>query len=74
MASWIHRSICLKNIKVYCVFPTFHTAHTRSRPRLEREREYDEYTDRDYPGQTHLPPHLSSTEDYRDRGDHQEEP
>ncbi|KAK9747433.1 Guanylate kinase [Popillia japonica] len=54
--------------------PTFHTAHTRSRPRLEREREYDEYTDRDYPGQTHLPPHLSSTEDYRDRGDHQEEP
>lgn len=48
--------------------PTFHTAHTRSRPRLEREREYDEYTERDYSGQTHLSSHLPGAEDYRERG------
>ncbi|XP_022918800.1 voltage-dependent L-type calcium channel subunit beta-4 isoform X4 [Onthophagus taurus] len=41
---------------------TYHTQHTRSRPRLEREREYDEYTDRDYAGS-----HMAG-DDYRNMG------
>lgn len=44
---------------------TFHTTHTRNRPRLEREREYEEYIERDYAGQTHLSSHLPLTEVYR---------
>lgn len=53
-----------------CLFcppaPAFHTAHGRSRPRLERDREYDEYVDRDmyaHGGHAH---HMA--DDYRDRG------
>ncbi|XP_066137985.1 voltage-dependent L-type calcium channel subunit beta-1 isoform X2 [Euwallacea fornicatus] len=46
---------------------TFQTAHTRStRARLERDREYDEYSEKDHlnthTGAHHLPP-----DDYRDR-------
>lgn len=49
--------------------PTFHTAHARSRPRLERELEYDVYTDRDsYPHNSHnVTSHLNRGDEYRDR-------
>ncbi|XP_017786119.1 PREDICTED: voltage-dependent L-type calcium channel subunit beta-2 isoform X3 [Nicrophorus vespilloides] len=43
--------------------PSFHTGHNRSRPRLEREREYDEYTDYGDRHNAHM-----QGEDYRDRG------
>ncbi|XP_065162822.1 voltage-dependent L-type calcium channel subunit beta-2 isoform X4 [Atheta coriaria] len=40
--------------------PTFHTGHNRTRPRLEREREYDDYAEREY-REMHL------SDEYRDR-------
>ncbi|XP_008194393.1 voltage-dependent L-type calcium channel subunit beta-2 isoform X4 [Tribolium castaneum] len=46
--------------------PTFHTSHTRSRQRLEREREYEEYAERDSytHANTHGMPHHGG-DDYR---------
>lgn len=46
---------------------TFQTAQARSRPRLERDREYDEYAERELYAHGHQH-HLPGAEDYRDRG------
>ncbi|CAH0557632.1 unnamed protein product [Brassicogethes aeneus] len=54
--------------------PTFHTSHTRSRPRLERDREYEDYVDREYLTNTHgVPPHMQGGDDYRLRDPRREE-
>lgn len=51
---------------MFYAVPTFHTSHTRSvRGRLERDREYEEYLDREHLN-THLPP-LHQSEEYRER-------
>jgi hypothetical protein len=48
--------------------PTFHTAHARTRQRVDRDREYDDYVEREgYPhANTHGIPHHGG-DDYRDR-------
>lgn len=52
---------------IFYAVPTFHTAHTRSvRSRLERDREYDDYLEREHLN-THIPHHLQGGEEYRDR-------
>lgn len=45
----------------------FHTGHNRARSRLERDRDYEEYVERDQ--QSHassVPSHLAGGQDYRE--------
>ncbi|XP_049821820.1 voltage-dependent L-type calcium channel subunit beta-3 isoform X4 [Aethina tumida] len=46
---------------------TFHTGHARSRPRLERDREYEDYGDREYMNTHAVPPQFQGGDDYRER-------
>lgn len=47
----------------------FHTGHTRGRSRLERDRDYEDYVERDSHSQSHgstVPSHLAGGQDYRE--------
>lgn len=47
----------------------FHTGHSRGRSRLERDREFEDFIDRDPHPQSHgagVPPHLAGGQDYRE--------
>lgn len=47
----------------------FHSGHARGRSRLERDREYEDFNERDPHSQSHghgVPSHLTGGQDYRE--------
>lgn len=78
-----YSSVSLKQTTdfIYILGPQFHTGHSRGRSRVEHQREYDDYADREiiserellYPQEPPMqhvvggPHHLEGGQDYRDR-------
>lgn len=53
---------------ICAIVSSFQTGHARNRPRLERDREYEEYVERDYShSNTHGLSHHHGADDYRER-------